>query len=112
MGRDLERTVAALHADRPEPLALCPHCIGPTGHDSLGLLGTRVRGEVDVGLVDRTSRQEIAHDAADQVHLLAGRGEALGQWPRLVEDRSQILLDHSTVKVAAPSGPLSRLVGG
>src|SRR3954454_3638420 len=105
MRGDLEHAAVALGTDRPEPLPLRPHGVGPALEDALGLLGTRVGREVDVGPLDLAPAQEVADDAADEVEPPLGRREALGERPRRVEDGTQPLVDH---RATVPAG-ISRL---
>ena len=94
VGRDLEGAVALPRPDRAEALALGPQCVGPSVQERLRLLGPSVGGEIDVRVLEGTVREQIADDATDEVQPVPGRGEPLGQWPRLLEDGPQPLLDH------------------
>ena len=94
VGGDLEAPVAAPGADRAEPLALGPGRVGPSGENRLGVVRPGVGGEVDVGPVEVEPEQQVSHDPADEVETVAGRGEPLGQRPRLVQDGPKPLGDH------------------
>ena len=54
----------------------------------------RQAGVVDVRLIEWPVREQVAHDPTDEVQPVPGRGKALGQRPRLLEDGPQPLLDH------------------
>ena len=66
----------------------------------LHLLGTGVRGEIEVGLAGRSAEQRIADRAADEVELMA-RGS---------EERAQLIGDRGHGQQAA-DGPRRGVVG-
>ena len=93
VGRDLEAAVAALGADRAEALALGPHRVGPAGQDALGLGRPGVGGAVVVA-GDVAPEQQVAHGPADEVELVAGGDEPLGERLQLGQHRGEAFGDH------------------
>ncbi len=93
MCRDLEGPLAPFDADGPEPLALHPDRVGPVGDKVLGLGRPGIGREVDVEFVERKPCEQVTHDPAHEVQTSAGRVEALGQRPRDLEYRGELLLD-------------------
>ena len=77
--RDLEDDAVPPAAHRPEPLALEPHGIGPTPDQPFDDLGSGIRGQVDVGVRIDLVEEGVSHRTADQVALVAGGGEAIGE---------------------------------
>ena len=71
---DLELLIAPAHPDRAEVAADLPGGIRPSAHRGQGLIGGRVRGEVEVR--GDSAQEEIAHGAAHEREVVAGRGEA------------------------------------
>jgi hypothetical protein len=97
MGGDLEGAARHPATDGPEALALQPHRLRDGAHEVLDLVGTGVGGEVVVvALLDGAPEEQVAHDAPDEVHAVAGGLEALGNRSELGEHRGEPLGDHGT----------------
>ena len=79
--RDLEPGAVLRGADRPEALALEPHCVGPRTDDLLDLAGPGVGGEIHIGAGVDPIEEGVPHGPADQVALVAASDEALSELP-------------------------------
>jgi hypothetical protein len=94
--------------DGAEGAADVPDRVGPPAQHPLGLLRTRGGGEVEVR--SGPAEQRVAHAAADEGDLEAGRGEPLAEFEHhgldldhLGSDREQIGGSHRA-RVGAPAG--------
>ena len=95
VGGDLEVPAVLAAADGAEALTLGPHGVGPALEQSLGVGGEGVGGEVDVAARRHVAaEEEVADDTAHEVEAEPGRGEALGQRGRALEDGAQPVGDH------------------